>query len=222
MEKTTLRSLLLLTIITGSIFTLTACGPETKDSTDVAPLEVKEDGAVQVEIKKEEPKKDVKVDTQVKVDAVVTPKVGVDPKLVDTEPKGDAAPKAEATPKTEMAPKTEPKVEASTPVVQPEVKVTVYNNGSYTKTGSYNSPGGAESVTVTVNVKDDVVQSVNVVSNTNNETSKNFQGLFIAGINAQVVGKRLESVSVGVVNGSSLTGSGFNSAIASIKAEAKR
>lgn len=156
MEKTTLRSLFLLMVITGSIFTLTACGPEKAEV--------------------DESKESVKVEV----------------KPVDTSAKAD-------------------------------VKITTkYTDGTYTKVGSYESPGGSETVTVTVSVKDEVVQSVNMVKGTDNETSERFQGLFIDGIGTEVIGKKLSDVKVGVVNGSSLTGEGFNKAIAEIQVAAQK
>lgn len=105
-----------------------------------------------------------------------------------------------------------------------DVKVeTKYADGTYTGSGSYQNPAGAESVTVTVTVKGDVVQSLNVASNAVNGTTKQMQGLFIAGVNQLVVGKKLDEVGVsGNVNGSSLTGTGFNNAVALIKAGALR
>ncbi len=230
MEKTTLHSLrllLLVTIITGSFFILTACGPEIANPQEVAPLQVTEEDAV----KKEEsaPVIDVKTDAALTTKVEVTPtivvpsKVPMDPKLVDTapEPKVDTAPAAEPTP----TPTPTPTPKAETPPAQetqPVVNLSTFVDGTYTKTGGYTSPGGAESVTVTVSVQDDVIKSVSAVGNGNNDTSKSFQGLFTAGVGDQVIGKKLVDLSVGTVNGSSLTGGGFNSAIASIKAQAMR
>lgn len=179
MEKTTLRSLFLLMVITGSIFTLTACGPEKAEVEE--PKE---------SVKVEQSEKDEDESKEEKDDKNVVPKVEVKP--VDTSAKAD-------------------------------VKVTTkYIDGTYTKVGSYQSPGGSETVTVTVNVKDEMVQSVSVVKGTDNETSERFQGLFIDGIGAEVVGKKLSEVKVSVVNGSSLTGEGFNKAIAEIQASAQK
>lgn len=175
MEKTTLRSLFLLTIITGSLFTFIACGPEIKEA---------------------ETKETTKVET--------TDKASVPTK----EPVKDLTPKTDVT----------------KPVTtKPEIKVTTkYVDGTYTKIGSYQSPGGTDSITVSVTVKNDVVESVSLVNGGSSEASVNFQNLFIDGVKGQVVGQKLENVSVGVVNGASLTGTGFNQAIADIKAAAQR
>ncbi|MBI5754556.1 hypothetical protein HZA40_05470 [Candidatus Peregrinibacteria bacterium] len=206
MEKTTLRSLFLLMIITGSLFTLTACGPETGTPVVTAPAV---SGAVTTTTDQTTKKDDKKVET--KVDT--TPNADAAPQT-DTTPKSDTTTNIDTTPKADLAPVVEPK---------PEVKVsTKYADGTYTKTGSYTSPAGEESVTVTVTVKGDIVESVNVVSNAENPNSQKFQGLFIAGVSDIVVGKKLDNVHAGVVNGSSLTGGGFNEAVAAIEASAQK
>lgn len=185
MEKTTFRSLFLLMVITGSIFALTACGPE-----KVEVEESKEGVKVEQSEKGEKGEKGEDKDDDKNDDKNVVPKIEVKP--VDTSAKAD-------------------------------VKVTTkYANGTYTKVGSYESPGGSETVTVTVNVKDEMVQSVSVVKGTDNETSERFQGLFIDGIGAEIIGKKLNDVKVGVVNGSSLTGEGFNKAIEEIRVSAQK
>lgn len=178
MEKT-IRSLVLLMIITGTIFT--ACGPE-----NPAPTDAEEVNKVEVEIG----------DTVDKSEPVSAAEPAAVPAAIETD------------------------IQLSEPTV--EVK-TKYADGTYTDIGGYQNPAGAESVTVTITVKDDVVQSLSVVSDPVNETTKQMQGLFIAGINQLVVGKKLDEVFVsGNVNGSSLTGGGFNNAVDSIKAGALR
>ncbi len=222
MEKTTLRSLLLLMVITGSIFTFTACGPSdvVQVETDVsekndAKIEVKDEVKAKVETKVDETKTDGKPGMNVNAEIKANAEVKTDSKVDAKEENGPAteAPKA-VTPKVNTTISITP---------QPEVKVTTkYNDGSYIKTGGYQSPGGSETVTVNVSVKDDMVQSVSVAGGTDNDVSKNFQKLFIDGVNAQVVGKKLADVKVGVVNGSSLTGIGFNQAIDAIRSSAQK
>ena len=98
---------------------------------------------------------------------------------------------------------------------------TVYADGSYASSGSYQTPAGAESISVTLVVKDDKVSSLSVAANSSNSTGKTFQGKFIAGINSLVVGKNIgELGSFSQVNGSSLTPNGFNKALNSIKSQA--
>lgn len=100
-------------------------------------------------------------------------------------------------------------------------EVTMYKDGSYSQSGSYQSPAGPELISVSLSVKGDVVTGLTVIPNAQNETSKKFQGLFAAGVNQMVVGKKLSEVgSFGQVNGSSLTPKGFVSALAAIKVQA--
>ncbi|MBT4936833.1 hypothetical protein HON22_02850 [Candidatus Peregrinibacteria bacterium] len=114
------------------------------------------------------------------------------------------------------------KVEAVEETPAEEVTSNSYKNGSYTQSGSYASPAGSESISVTLSISDDTVSSVSVNPNATHEVSKKFQGKFASGISTQVVGKKLSELgSIGAVNGSSLTGGGFNTAIASIKSSAK-
>ncbi len=51
--------------------------------------------------------------------------------------------------------------------------------------------------------------------------SRQYQSEFAAGYKTQVIGKDISTISVGKVSGSSLTGNGFNDALAKIKAAAK-
>jgi hypothetical protein len=95
-----------------------------------------------------------------------------------------------------------------------------YDNGTYSANGSYTSPGGTESVNVSLKVENDIVASVTVTGSAKAGDSKLYQNLFIKGISGEVVGKKLDGLSVGRVNGSSLTGGGFNKAIREIQAQA--
>lgn len=116
--------------------------------------------------------------------------------------------------------------EETTPSVQAEEEETpapesVYVDGTYTSSASYETPVGSESIQVSLTVKGDVVTGLTVTPMAKDPTSQNYQALFISGINAQVVGKSLASLSgFGPVNGSSLTPIGFQAAVASIKGQA--
>ncbi|RIJ76711.1 hypothetical protein D1871_10845 [Nakamurella silvestris] len=97
---------------------------------------------------------------------------------------------------------------------------STYTDGTYTATGSYNSPGGTESVTVSVTLAADVVTAVSVTPEADNPTSSQFQNQFASGIASAVVGKDISDLSVSKVSGSSLTSEGFNAALVSIRSEA--
>lgn len=149
MEKTTLRSLFLLVVITGTIFTLTACDSDDESVQKAQPI----------------PAYNVKVET----------------------------------------------------TVVPGVKVTTKHvDGVYTVDAPYGTPGGDSSITVSVTVKNDNIEALKVVANGTEGTIKRYQEFFIEGVNAEVVGKKLDGVKVGVVNGASLTSAAFNQAIASV------
>lgn len=95
-----------------------------------------------------------------------------------------------------------------------------YADGTYTAEGSYSSPGGKESIGVELTVTDDVVTDVTVTPEADSGNAKRFQEEFASGIADEVVGKKLDGLSVDKVSGSSLTGDGFNAALDAIRADA--
>jgi NifU-like protein involved in Fe-S cluster formation len=97
----------------------------------------------------------------------------------------------------------------------------IYKNGAYSADGTYRSPAGGESVSITLTLKDDVITDATFVGHTTSPKSERYQGLFADGFKEYVVGKSIDELSLTVVNGSSLTGAGFMDAVAKIKAEAK-
>ncbi len=124
-------------------------------------------------------------------------------------------------PVVEPEEKLPPLIEEATDVEEVSEVTTMYADGSYSSSGSYQSPAGSESISVTLVVKDDKVSSLSVVSNAVHATSKTYQGKFISGINSLVVGKSIEELgSFSQVNGSSLTPNGFKQALNSIKSQA--
>jgi hypothetical protein len=96
-----------------------------------------------------------------------------------------------------------------------------YADGTYTEKGRYISPGGAESIEVTVTLEGDIITSASVKSNAISSDSKQYQAEFISGYKKLVVGKDIDEVSLSRVAGSSLTSNGFNEALELIKADAK-
>lgn len=95
-----------------------------------------------------------------------------------------------------------------------------YTDGTYTESGDYTSPNGAEKVDVTLTIESNTVTDVTVVGYGENPNSIQFQGEFIDGIADEVVGKNIDELSVDKVAGSSLTSGGFNKAVDAIKADA--
>lgn len=97
---------------------------------------------------------------------------------------------------------------------------TEYEDGEYTATGDYVSPGGPESVTVTLTLTDNAVTELEVTGSGNTPNARKYQGEFIEGIDDVVVGKNIDGLNVSKVAGSSLTSGGFNEAIDQIKEDA--
>jgi uncharacterized protein with FMN-binding domain len=96
-----------------------------------------------------------------------------------------------------------------------------YKDGTYTATGSYQSPGGPDHIGVTVTLKNDIITSASITPEPGDRTSAHYQSLFASGYQAVVVGKDISTLHVDAVSGSSLTPIGFNDAISQIKTQAK-
>jgi|GEM_PF-1355778 len=97
---------------------------------------------------------------------------------------------------------------------------SAYEDGTYSADGIYRSPAGTEDIKVTLTLTDDIVTSAQVVGTATNPKSKMMQQAFIDGYSTLVVGKSIDALSLGVINGSSLTPKGFMDAVVKIKAEA--
>ncbi|MDB5255062.1 MAG: FMN-binding protein [Candidatus Nomurabacteria bacterium] len=110
---------------------------------------------------------------------------------------------------------------ADKPTTTKAPSTSTYKDGTYTATGSYRSPGGPDEIGVTVQLRNDIVTSVSITPMPHDPTSVEYQAKFASGYKAYVVGKDIDSVKLGAVSGSSLTGIGFNDAIAKIKVKAK-
>lgn len=95
-----------------------------------------------------------------------------------------------------------------------------YTDGTYSAEGDYRSPGGAESIGVELTLEGDVVTAVTVTPNATSPNAVRYQGEFVDGIAAEVVGKDIDTLDVSRVAGSSLTSGGFNAAVETIKGEA--
>ncbi|MDQ1174441.1 uncharacterized protein with FMN-binding domain [Microbacterium testaceum] len=126
-----------------------------------------------------------------------------------------AAPAAsEAAPAASSAPSTSAAADTSSTSGS-------YKDGTYEATGQYATPESVETIDVTLTVAGDTVTAVEVTGDPQAAESKRYQGEFIGGIQSEVVGKKLDELSVSKVAGSSLTSGGFNKAVDTIKTEAK-
>lgn len=96
-----------------------------------------------------------------------------------------------------------------------------YTDGTYTAPGSYSSPGGRETIELTVTLKNGVIESTTLETDPASRDSRTYQAAFASGYKDLVVGKNIEEVSLSRVAGSSLTSNGFNDALDQIKSDAK-
>lgn len=98
----------------------------------------------------------------------------------------------------------------------------VYRDGQYSQDGAYLTPGGDESIGVTLVVARGLVTDAVVRTEASSPTARQFQVQFQSGIAAAVVGRDLAGLAVTRVAGASLTSVGFNDALARIRFDAER
>lgn len=101
-----------------------------------------------------------------------------------------------------------------------EIVKSNYQDGSFSATGTYSSPDGIDEIEVFITLNGGIIESVSVETNPKSATGDRHQQLFAEGIAGEVVGQSIDEVEVGRVNGSSLTGEGFNRAITNIREQA--
>ena len=95
-----------------------------------------------------------------------------------------------------------------------------YKDGTYTAEGTYQTPETVEKISVTLTLESNKVTAVEVTGDPQARETEQYQSEFIGGIKDEVVGKKLDDLSVDRVGGSSLTSGGFNAAVAEIRTEA--
>jgi uncharacterized protein with FMN-binding domain len=96
-----------------------------------------------------------------------------------------------------------------------------YKDGTYNATGHYDSPGGTEAVKVSLTLVSDKVSAATVSSGANDPTALSYQTIFISGYKSFVVGKKINTIKLSNVSGSSLTSQGFNDALKQIERQAQ-
>jgi len=94
-------------------------------------------------------------------------------------------------------------------------------DGEYKAVGTYTSPGGQETIDVTLTLKNSVVTAVDVTPNATLPISAGFQRKFADGVAEVVVGKAITDIKLDAVSGSSLTPKGFADALEEIKISAQ-
>ena len=110
---------------------------------------------------------------------------------------------------------------SANPSPETSTDTSTYKDGTYTATGSYLSPGGRESVDLTVVIKDGVITETSLVKKASDSEAEEYQEKFATNYQSQVVGKKINGLSLSRVAGSSLTSNGFNNALTKIRDQAK-
>ena len=95
-----------------------------------------------------------------------------------------------------------------------------YKNGMFSAAGEYQAPSGKEEINVSLTLRNGVITDATYAGTAMQGRSKMMQEAFGAGYKQLVVGKSIDSLSLDVVNGSSLTPMGFMDAVKKIRMEA--
>jgi uncharacterized protein with FMN-binding domain len=122
---------------------------------------------------------------------------------------------SDSSPAATASPSASPSASAAT-----STGASKYKDGTYTEDGTYQSPAGEGRITVTITLASDVVTAIKVDGHATDPTAKAYQADFDGGIAGKVVGKKIDSLNVTNVSGSSLTSGGFDDALKKIEAEA--
>ncbi len=102
----------------------------------------------------------------------------------------------------------------------PPPPVYAYRNGTYTANGNFNTPGGTETIGITLVISNDVITSTSATNGATNSTSIYYTNIFISNYKSLVVGKKLKGLSLSKVSSASLTPIGFNNAANAIRSQA--
>jgi uncharacterized protein with FMN-binding domain len=97
---------------------------------------------------------------------------------------------------------------------------SVYKDGTYSAQGAYITPGGKESIGLTVTLRSGIITSTELDQQASGGDTIIYQKKFASGYKAEVVGKNISEVELHRVAGSSLTSNGFNDAIKQIRFDA--
>jgi hypothetical protein len=102
-----------------------------------------------------------------------------------------------------------------------DTNASAYKDGTYTAVGNYTSPGGQETLGVTLTIANGVITDSEVEVQATRPTSVERQTDFANNYAAQVEGKNIDEISLTKVSGSSLSPKGFNDAVEQIKTQAQ-
>lgn len=117
----------------------------------------------------------------------------------------------------------EPLLSDTTTLPTPDTSNSSQSNlrdGTYAAEGSYNTPGGIESIGLTVTLNKGIIKNIDLEQQASGGDTAIYQARFASGYKPLVIGKKIEEVKLNRVAGSSLTSDGFNKALESIKRDA--
>jgi uncharacterized protein with FMN-binding domain len=78
-------------------------------------------------------------------------------------------------------------------------------------------PDGDASIKITLTTENDKIVDFVIDAEGQNPISQKWQNAFKEGIAAQIIGKSVEGLNVGVINGASLTSNAFNDAVSKLQ-----
>lgn len=97
---------------------------------------------------------------------------------------------------------------------------TSFKDGIYSATGSYLTPGGRESIKLTVTIENGKIVDSMIGNTSASGEAAEYQSHFLSRYKTEVIGRNVDDVSLSRVAGSSLTSHGFNEALKEIKTDA--
>lgn len=97
---------------------------------------------------------------------------------------------------------------------------TQLKDGIYTSNGTYSTPGGVESIGLTVTLNNGIIGDVTLEQQATGGDAAVYQEKFASSYKQLVKGKKIDEVNLTRVAGSSLTSNGFNDALANIRHDA--
>ena len=110
---------------------------------------------------------------------------------------------------------------ATTTPAATDVSASAYKAGTYTAEGSYQDPDSQETIKITLTLAaDGTITDTSAVNQAQNRDSSEYQDIFISNYKSSVVGKKISTLKLGNISGSSLTPIGFNNAAAAIAQQA--
>lgn len=106
------------------------------------------------------------------------------------------------------------------PMTRSAFRPSIYNDGVYSVTGHYLTPGGAETIGVGMTLQHGAVTATSVRVEAMSPTARQFQVQFASRYAARVVAQDIAGLNLTRVAGASLTSVGFDDAVARIRTAA--